>query len=92
MQAFKLYFRVIARGSAATIGVYFVLFSLLVFMFSSMEGKTANLDSYQARKVNTILVNRDDSELSNGLAAFLEENANLVAFTDRGALPYGRAG
>ncbi len=66
MQAFKLYFRVIARGSAATIGVYFVLFSLLVFMFSSMEGKTANLDSYQARKVNTILVNRDDSELSNG--------------------------
>lgn len=84
MQAFKLYFRVIARGSAATIGVYFVLFSLLVFMFSSMGDKNAaNLDSYQSRKVNTILVNRDDSELSNGLAAFLEENANLVAFTDQ---------
>lgn len=83
MQAFKLYFRVIARGAAATIGVYFVIFSLLVFMFSSMEGNSVNLDGFQARKVNTILISRDDSELSKGLAEFLAENAHTTDYTDR---------
>lgn len=83
MQAFKLYFRVIARGAAATIGVYFVIFSLLVFMFNSTEGNSVNLDGFQARKVNTILINRDDSELSKGLAGFLAENAHTTDYTDR---------
>jgi ABC-2 type transport system permease protein len=82
MQVFKAYFKIM-RSHKISILIYFSLFLFIAVLVSSAVGGGAA--AFAETKSNVAVVNMDKgAALSDGLEAYIRENANVVAVSSDG--------
>lgn len=77
MQVYKTFFKISLRFFSSTI-VYLIIYGVLALVIPNANKADGGALDFEAEKVDIAVIDRDNSELSNDLYNYLDENHNIL--------------
>ena len=77
MQVYKTFFKISLRFFSTTI-IYLIIYGILALVIPNANKADGGALDFQAEKVDIAVINFDNTELSNDLYNYLDENHNII--------------
>jgi ABC-2 type transport system permease protein len=81
MQVYKAYFKII-KNNLASIAIYIIIFLLMAVLITNILGAQGGTAAFSPAKTSVAFFSGESTPLTDGLKAYLDQNANMVSIPD----------